>query len=251
MPLKKLSTPSFTGTNTARTPRNEVFQKSASRLNLFTSPCKLLNTPLFWYSPTRFSKKLVLPCRLMISIQSKGLAVFQCFSQPRATKSLSATNSMYCIISFPFMPIRSTGSASEMNSCSMVTASTTISRTRSADTRLFIRLCRRQAKSQCRPSSREMSSLEKVRPGMRPRFFSQKMAQKEPEKKMPSTQAKAIKRSSKCCELSIHFRAQWAFFLTQGTVSIAWNSLSFSTGSRMYCSSINEYISLWMFSIAI
>lgn len=43
----------------------------------------------------------------------------------------------------------------------------------------------KQAKSQCRPSSREMSSLEKVRPGMRPRFLSQKMAQKEPEKKMP------------------------------------------------------------------
>ena len=36
----------------------------------------------------------------------------------------------------------------------------------------------RQAKSQWRPSSREMSSLEKVRPGIRPRFFSQKMAQK-------------------------------------------------------------------------
>lgn len=36
----------------------------------------------------------------------------------------------------------------------------------------------RQAKSQCRPSSREISSLEKVRPGIRPRFLSQKMAQK-------------------------------------------------------------------------
>ena len=33
-------------------------------------------------------------------------------------------------------------------------------------------------KSQCRPSSREMSSLEKVRPCSRPRFFSQKMEQK-------------------------------------------------------------------------
>jgi hypothetical protein len=37
-----------------------------------------------------------------------------------------------------------------------------------------------------------MSSLEKVNPGIFPRFFSQKMAQKLPEKKMPSTQAKAI-----------------------------------------------------------
>ena len=36
----------------------------------------------------------------------------------------------------------------------------------------------RQAKSVCRPSSRLMSSFEKVRPGMRPRFFSQKMEQK-------------------------------------------------------------------------
>ena len=62
-------------------------------------------------------------------------------------------------------------------------------------------LCSRQAKSQCSPSSLEMSSLEKVRPGMRPRFFSQKTAQKEPEKKMPSTQANAIRRSSKFWEL--------------------------------------------------
>ena len=30
-------------------------------------------TPDFWYSPTRFSKKLVLPCNEMSSIQSKGL----------------------------------------------------------------------------------------------------------------------------------------------------------------------------------
>ena len=42
---------------------------------------------------------------------------------------------------------------------------------------------RRHAKSQCMPSSREMSSFEKVRPGIRPRFFSQKMAQKEPEER--------------------------------------------------------------------
>ena len=30
----------------------------------------------------------------------------------------------------------------------------------------------------CRPSSRDISSLENVSPGIRPRFFSQKMAQK-------------------------------------------------------------------------
>lgn len=36
-----------------------------------------------------------------------------------------------------------------------------------------------------------MSSLEKVSPGIRPLFFSQKIAANEPEKKMPSTAAKA------------------------------------------------------------
>ena len=36
-----------------------------------------------------------------------------------------------------------------------------------------------------------MSSFEKVSPGIFPRFFSQKMAAKEPEKKIPSTAAKA------------------------------------------------------------
>ena len=56
----------------------------------------------------------------------------------------------------------------------------------------------RQAKSVCIPSSREMSSLENVRPGMRPRFFSQKIAANEPEKKMPSTAANAITRSPEC-----------------------------------------------------
>ena len=40
----------------------------------------------------------------------------------------------------------------------------------------------KHAKSVCKPSSRAMSSLEKVRPGIKRRFFSQKMAQKEPEK---------------------------------------------------------------------
>ena len=40
-----------------------------------------------------------------------------------------------------------------------------------------------------------MSSLEKVSPGIRPLFFSQKMAAKDPEKKIPSTAAKATTRS--------------------------------------------------------
>ena len=60
----------------------------------------------------------------------------------------------------------------------------------------------------CRPSSREMSSLEKVSPGMSRRFLSQKMAQKEPLKWMPSTQAKATRRSAKRTPLPIHCCAQ-------------------------------------------
>ena len=43
----------------------------------------------------------------------------------------------------------------------------------------------------CVPSSRLINSFENVNPGIKPRFFNQKMAAKEPEKKMPSTQAKA------------------------------------------------------------
>merc|ERR1712242_567242 len=54
----------------------------------------------------------------------------------------------------------------------------------------------RQAKSVWRPSSREISSLLKVRPGIKPRFFSQKIAANEPEKKIPSTEAYAMIRSA-------------------------------------------------------
>ncbi|KAG1853125.1 hypothetical protein F4604DRAFT_1591670, partial [Suillus subluteus] len=55
----------------------------------------------------------------------------------------------------------------------------------------------KQAKSVCIPSSRLMSSLENVRPGIRPCFLSQKMDAKEPEKKMPLTAAKATRHSPK------------------------------------------------------
>jgi hypothetical protein len=41
-----------------------------------------------------------------------------------------------------------------------------------------------------------MSSFAKHRPGMRPHFLSQKMAQKEPEKKIPLTAAKAMRCSA-------------------------------------------------------
>ena len=58
-------------------------------------------------------------------------------------------------------------------------------------------LYRRQAKSQCIPSSREMNSLDVLSPGIKPRFFNQKMEQKDPLKKIPSTAAKAINLSAK------------------------------------------------------
>merc|ERR1712238_265499 len=51
-------------------------QKSASRLKprvSFSPPVADAITPAFWYSPTRFSKKFVLPCKEINSIQSKGL----------------------------------------------------------------------------------------------------------------------------------------------------------------------------------
>lgn len=44
--------------------------------------------------------------------------------------------------------------------------------------------------------------------------------------------------------LVIHLIAQSAFFLTQSTVWMAWNSLSFSTGSFTYVSSSRLYISV-------
>jgi hypothetical protein len=75
-----------------------------------------------------------------------------------------------------------------------------------------------------RTSSLEMSSLLKVSPGIRPLFFSQKMDAKLPEKKIPSTAAKATTLSPKVAESwQIQFKAQSAFLFTQGMVSIALN----------------------------
>tara|TARA_B100000519_G_C14078184_1_gene360181 strand:- start:115 stop:354 length:240 start_codon:yes stop_codon:yes gene_type:complete len=71
---------------------------------------------------------------------------------------------------------------------------------------------------------------------MRPRFLSQKIAQKEPEKKMPSTTAKATSRSAKRPEFEIHFNAQLAFFWTHGTVSIALKRCCRCALSLMYVS---------------
>ena len=61
---------------------------------------------------------------------------------------------------------------------------------------------------------------EKDKPGINPLFFNQKIEQNDPEKKIPSTAAKAIKRSAKLAS-SIQRSAHSAFFLTQSKVSIA------------------------------
>lgn len=76
-------------------------------------------------------------------------------------------------------------------------------------------------------SSREMSSLLKVRPGMRPLFFNQKIDAKLPEKKIPSTAANATIRSpNEAVSLAIHCKAQSALRLTHGIVSTALNKKS-------------------------
>ncbi|MNE82150.1 hypothetical protein D3C80_1788500 [compost metagenome] len=80
----------------------------------------------------------------------------------------------------------------------------------------------KHAKSQCRPSSREINSLENDSPGIKPRFFNQKIEQNEPEKKIPSTAANATNRSAKD-PLSIQRKAQSAFLRTQSIVSKALN----------------------------
>jgi len=52
------------------------------------------------------------------------------------------------------------------------------------------------AKSVCIPSSLEINSLENDKPGIRPLFFNQNIEQKDPEKKIPSTAAKATNLSA-------------------------------------------------------
>eukprot|EP00982_Pelagococcus_subviridis_P015141 31380-Pelagococcus_subviridis.AAC.4 len=108
---------------------------------------------------------------------------------------------MYSDIKSAFIPTSAQDSASHTNSFSISTASLTISCRRSGSSGCFSMLYSKHAKSQCNPSSREMSSLLNVSPRINPRFFSQKIAQKDPLKKMPSTHANAIRRSAKHSEL--------------------------------------------------
>ena len=96
-----------------------------------------------------------------------------------------------------FIPISSTGSASETNSFSISTPLVMISTIRSSGRGLIILEYSRHAKSQCIPSLRLMSSSEKHNPGIRPFFLSQKIAQKDPEKNIPSMAVKAIMHLAK------------------------------------------------------
>jgi hypothetical protein len=62
--------------------------------------------------------------------------------------------------------------------------------------------------------------FEKLRPGIKLRFLSQRMEKSGPEKKMPSTEVKVIRRSAKFVEL-IQVSAHWPLRYTAGTVSSA------------------------------
>ena len=76
---------------------------------------------------------------------------------------------------------------------------------------------------------------------MRPRFLSQKMLQKEPLKKMPSTHAHATSRSAKldslqssntlkiCSLIKVHARSRHHSVITQASQSVrhtAWHACS-------------------------
>ena len=151
-----------------------------------------------------------------------------------------------------FIPISSTGRASTTNSISISTMLHIISVMRAVGSLLISFEWRRHAKLQCIPSSRLISSLLKHSPGIKPCFFSQKMAQKEPEKNFPSTAANAIMRLAKLAVVeSHHFSAHFTFCWMHGTVLIARRRCSFFVGSLTYVSMRSEYVSLWIFSMAI
>ncbi len=108
------------------------------------------------------------------------------------------------------------------NSISIATALLMISTIWDSGSRLTSFEYRRHVKSQWSPLSLLISSLLKHKPGIKLRFFSLKMAQKEPDRKMPSMAANAIMHSAKLAEVvSHHLRAHCAFCWMHGTVSIA------------------------------
>ena len=116
-----------------------------------------------------------------------------------SSSSLSTTTIRYVASSIAnILPVE--------NSCSILTASVMIHWTTFGQGCRLRWLKSEHAKSACIPSS-----TGNVRPGMRPCFFNQNMEAKEPEKKTPSTAAKAIKRPAKVERWSgVHLRAQSA-----------------------------------------
>ena len=193
-----------------------------------------------------------MPSILIISIKSNGFEELYIFSYPSCNDNRSATNSIYCVINFEFIPINLQGNALQINSFSISTASFIISCTFCLGYFLFILLYNKTANSVCNASSLEISSLLNVRPGINPRFFSQKIEQKAPEKNIPSMHANAINRVKNELRLSfIHRKAQSALFFIQGKLFIPENSFVFCS-SLLISVSINRlYTSLWIFSIAI
>ncbi len=138
------------------------------------------------------------------------------------------------------------------NSVSMSTALLIMSTMRDLGRQVTHFKYRRHAKSQWRASLRLISSLLKHNPGIRPRFLSQKIAQKDPKKKMPLTAANAIMRSVKLAVAVLHhLRAHCALHRMHGTVSIARSRWVFFDGSLMYMSMRNKYVVLWIFLTAI
>lgn len=108
---------------------------------------------------TRRSKKFVFVESEMGVMKSKGLATLKCLGQSRSWSTTSATNCTYWNMRLRFMPRRSSARAESTNIFSTWTAERTISRILSGGQGVGSFLCRWQANSQCRPSSREMYSL--------------------------------------------------------------------------------------------
>ena len=160
----------------------------------------------------------------MSVIQSNGLLSWYILFCPKATRSLSATNLMYWHIWVAFIPMSLTGSASVTNWHSISTASLTMLMFGF----LFIFEKSRHAKSQWRPSSLDMSSLEKHSPGMSPLFFSQKMDANDPLKNIPSQHANASSLSWNGMFLLVYLRHQFALSLIGLKFSMALKHLSFS-----------------------
>ena len=100
-----------------------------------------------------------------------------------------------------------------MNSISIATALLMMSTMRDSGSRLISFEYSRHAKSQWSPLSRLISSLLKHRPGIKPHFFSQKIAQKEPEKKSNHAFSEAGGGGVTPFESLLHFALNaWYFF---------------------------------------